>query len=644
MLTEFNEGGTHEQNPNGGIPMGMTSNGQMNTVEQGETKKGDFVYSDRLYINEDLVKEMNLPSYIKGKSFANASKSINDKFKDRNDIHTKATKKELLDRLASAQEYLKQQEASINESMKANMLEPEYPNNKNFDDGGFMNFIKNNSSSLSDLGTMINPNGYNGNDIKKANENGFENTHLQNSNNYIEGLNNIQGAVAKSFGPVGDAVFGGKKFLENATSFLGDNTGSIAKSIISPEKAAITNLTDKNLNISEKMLGMIPGVSGLISKKSADKKLSNFLDTKKRVDNFYKYQFNENNNNVKVFAGGGKLNNNPFLPKQSTINDDPNYNFISDPRWEAGKNALDFINEINNRNKISEINLEDQLANNPDFIPPNIDFKNLILKSNSNTKKIDYKNIFNKVNNSLRYAPILGNILQKNKIGPAEVEKALKNPYEYSKQTMDVNSLENIASQQANNTNEILAKSGLTGNQLLSAMLGSQLNKTKAVSDAYLQANQFNINENKIAEQVKQANSADYLNDQRRINEINAQNRAARANNISKFDSEIYNSLGEIGKEETFKRMAEKMTGYSMMGDYLLSNPEYKSEFEAIMNSKLPDQEKYAKTQELIKKYENLIGPEQKKLFEEEQNKLVSRQLPIPHSKGGYMNLKFKRY
>tara|TARA_R110002124_G_scaffold281430_1_gene455696 strand:- start:52976 stop:54430 length:1455 start_codon:yes stop_codon:yes gene_type:complete len=56
-LNEFNTGGLHEQNPLGGIPQGMGSNGQQNTVEQGETSfklnSGKFIFSDRLGLNKN---------------------------------------------------------------------------------------------------------------------------------------------------------------------------------------------------------------------------------------------------------------------------------------------------------------------------------------------------------------------------------------------------------------------------------------------------------------------------------------------------------------------------------------------------------------------------------------------------------------
>lgn len=49
----FKSGGTHEQNPHGGIPLGTGDNGKMNTVEEGEVsidlgKGNKYIFSDRL--------------------------------------------------------------------------------------------------------------------------------------------------------------------------------------------------------------------------------------------------------------------------------------------------------------------------------------------------------------------------------------------------------------------------------------------------------------------------------------------------------------------------------------------------------------------------------------------------------------------
>jgi len=134
-LTRFNEGGTHESSPLGGIPQGQAPDGSQNRVEQGESKKGNFIYSNRIELDKGLIKQFNLPGYVAGKSVSDASKVIDDKFKDRADKYAQETKKTLLDRLANAQEYLKQQEQATadqaNQSMQANSQQiPDQMNGK----------------------------------------------------------------------------------------------------------------------------------------------------------------------------------------------------------------------------------------------------------------------------------------------------------------------------------------------------------------------------------------------------------------------------------------------------------------------------------------------------------------------------------
>lgn len=156
-LIKINTGGTHEENPIGGVPVGSDENGTMNTVEQGETIMKDFVYSNRIYLPEDinLKSEYGLPNSLKGKSFAKASEIINNKFKDREDKTSLETKKIFLDRLANLQEQLKQEEQQANnantgdlrddnqevvESIQDNEIMPQNENiepQKQFEIGGY---------------------------------------------------------------------------------------------------------------------------------------------------------------------------------------------------------------------------------------------------------------------------------------------------------------------------------------------------------------------------------------------------------------------------------------------------------------------------------------------------------------------------
>lgn len=108
MLTRIDNGGTHEESSLGGVPMGPNA-----LVEEGETvQKGveqgtDFVFSERLPelgISPEMAEEYNLPKFMIGKSFAKASKLIEDKSNRTGDILDRNTREVILSRLREAQE------------------------------------------------------------------------------------------------------------------------------------------------------------------------------------------------------------------------------------------------------------------------------------------------------------------------------------------------------------------------------------------------------------------------------------------------------------------------------------------------------------------------------------------------------------
>ena len=65
---------------------------------------------------EEIIKQFNLPTYIKGKSFADASKLIQKRFEGREDAESVATKTELMGRLRQAQDHVKQLQEFANGS------------------------------------------------------------------------------------------------------------------------------------------------------------------------------------------------------------------------------------------------------------------------------------------------------------------------------------------------------------------------------------------------------------------------------------------------------------------------------------------------------------------------------------------------
>lgn len=75
-FTEFNTGGTHEESPLGGIPQGMDNEGTPNLVEEGESRYKDYIFSNRLYLDKDMLKSAGLPLSLDGKTFSQAAKFI----------------------------------------------------------------------------------------------------------------------------------------------------------------------------------------------------------------------------------------------------------------------------------------------------------------------------------------------------------------------------------------------------------------------------------------------------------------------------------------------------------------------------------------------------------------------------------------
>ena len=120
-LTEFNEGGSHNENPLGGIPQGQSKEGVPNTVQEGETKYNlnghQYVYSNDIDVKESYIDAYSLPSYIEGKTMAEASKIIQKKIDGRTDNASVRTQKALFERLLEAQEMAKLEIAAAEQNM-----------------------------------------------------------------------------------------------------------------------------------------------------------------------------------------------------------------------------------------------------------------------------------------------------------------------------------------------------------------------------------------------------------------------------------------------------------------------------------------------------------------------------------------------
>lgn len=105
----INEGGSHDENPNGGVQLGTDGQGIPNMLEENEPVYNDFVYSDNIRADAELLKKHNIPVKFAGKLFSEIADCFVDEASERpNDPVSNNGLNAMLVRLADAQEEQKQ--------------------------------------------------------------------------------------------------------------------------------------------------------------------------------------------------------------------------------------------------------------------------------------------------------------------------------------------------------------------------------------------------------------------------------------------------------------------------------------------------------------------------------------------------------
>lgn len=107
-ITIIGNGGSHEENPMEGVPMGIAPDGTPNLVEQGEVKFNDYVFSNRLFATGGLLAVYNLPTTYANHSFADIAERLSKESSERpNDPISKKGLMSSMMRLQQAQEQLR---------------------------------------------------------------------------------------------------------------------------------------------------------------------------------------------------------------------------------------------------------------------------------------------------------------------------------------------------------------------------------------------------------------------------------------------------------------------------------------------------------------------------------------------------------
>ena len=98
-------GGSHEENPNGGVQIGVDQQGTPNLLEEGEPVYKDYVYSDNIKASERFLKENNIPEKYAGELYSKIADSFFSEAENRpNDSISRNGLEAMLGRLADAQE------------------------------------------------------------------------------------------------------------------------------------------------------------------------------------------------------------------------------------------------------------------------------------------------------------------------------------------------------------------------------------------------------------------------------------------------------------------------------------------------------------------------------------------------------------
>jgi hypothetical protein len=546
--------------------------------------------------NKELINRFKLPLYIQGKSFADASKAISDKFKGRNDMISNNTKNELLKRLADAQEYSKTQPEQSNQMAGGGFADSTI--------GQAFGDESTGAQKTAALGAGVNTL-LSGVDLAKT---AFGKSNIDTSGQFastsVDSGAMIGGAALKgasagmAFGPIGAGV---GALVGGIAGVLGSNKAKKATNENTNNFATVTNrrLSDnyfamggeidplkitKNQSINNSIVsntnptvqsdrfkyavgeqgGVQHGTSGeaghylYYGKKPGDAGFNPNINREFVNQNGYNTYMNspqgqqyrrnlntQTNQPIEQLSYGGEINKyvdgGPFPKNYKDLNILNNYG--EDPNT---------IQSIQDSKKLGYHNYKIGDAD----LNGVVNSKDVLKKKSTKTNPLDFLK-----NNSdlLRYAPAVTNALQlKNLKKPTNVSLD-KLGNRYKPNYVDLAQQQNIVNQELNNVNSAIQQSGASQGQSRAAMLASQLNKTKALSNAYMNAEQQNAQQDAAAQQFNLGVDQVNLQQSNSQQDINDRNMGAYDTQKSNLISGIAQNLNGIGKEEFYKKAPERM-------------------------------------------------------------------------------------
>lgn len=171
----------------------------------------------------------------------------------------------------------------------------------------------------------------------------------------------------------------------------------------------------------------------------------------------------------------------------------------------------------------------------------------------------------------LRYAPALGNALQLSQLKQPEQETTPELNTRYKKNLVDEKGLINLVQEETSaNREAILGSSEGSGNAARANLLATQLNSTKALSDAFMKSQEANARESAQEQSFNLGIDTTNLQQKTLAQDIRARNKGAYDTEKSRLKTAIATDIGSIGQEELYKKFPELMgMDYGAFGEYL---------------------------------------------------------------------------
>lgn len=538
-----------------------------------------------------MMAKFNLPGYVKGKSFADASKSINNKFKDREDKASMDTKMELLDRLAKYQEYMKMQQGLANESQQV----PDHLNGS----------IPEGMEEYSQQGEQ-----YPQEQIQQSPEDSLQQPPIPQSQGISPALpqrqlmnggfaeskfgaglqkgasgSAIEGSIGSGLGlataavDLGNTAFGDTGVETNGSvDYAGQkaNIGGMAASGALKGATAGAALGPIGAGVG----ALVGGAAGLIGGGRKKKELN---------EANYNSALSQNSYHHNQFMGGGYMSGMNHYMKGGMVNKymdggpfDPSniptstgYKIGSQNDTLTAPTSTDY--KVGNQKALNLTQGEstgiDKYVKTPKLTighnsvssNRNGDYSRGTTPTTASSKgKVDYSKLLNQ---GLRLSPFAHNLSELSNLerNNTAVNHRLNNVYK--KDLFDESQAINRINSNYNKGYARESSGGSLGSYAANAAAG-ELNKVRAVSDAYARGEETNRREGQY--QFQNSFRKDEIN--ARLNEAyidrEARDEAAYETTKSNLKKVTSDNLAKVGKENIDKDLVKELTGYSWDGKY----------------------------------------------------------------------------